>query len=362
MNQHQKGCNNQNKVDKDYCASHYLAFRFIKDENMNFFKGLSHKVFKPKPENELLSVQNVADIDRILQSKIEEYFIPNKTALLLSSGIDSAILASYLPPKTPCITFKCIAPNAIDETHLAKKYCQFYDLEHHILEIMWEDFLELTPMLLKHNQVPFHSIEVQLLKAVCYAKSLGYERIIIGDGADYVFYGMDKLLSQDWDFDAFMHRYNFIEPQKILHKAVSVQEVYEPYRLANNKIDFLGFLKDIMNIESYTSYMHAFECGKINYLDPYVCMKMAQSPDLRRIRNGEPKYLLRELFAQKYPSIALPNKIPMPRAMGQWLQNWTGPKRSEFKRDCIKSLNGDQKWLVWCLEQFFNLYDKEDKC
>lgn len=26
-----------NKIDKIYCMSHYVAFRFIKNENINFF-------------------------------------------------------------------------------------------------------------------------------------------------------------------------------------------------------------------------------------------------------------------------------------------------------------------------------------
>lgn len=31
-----------NKIDKIYCMSHYVAFRFIKNENINFFEGLKH--------------------------------------------------------------------------------------------------------------------------------------------------------------------------------------------------------------------------------------------------------------------------------------------------------------------------------
>lgn len=34
-----------NKIDKIYCMSHYVAFRFIKNENINFFEGLKHKTF-----------------------------------------------------------------------------------------------------------------------------------------------------------------------------------------------------------------------------------------------------------------------------------------------------------------------------
>ena len=33
-------------IDKNRCMSEFLAFRFIKDENLNFFDGLKHEIFK----------------------------------------------------------------------------------------------------------------------------------------------------------------------------------------------------------------------------------------------------------------------------------------------------------------------------
>lgn len=47
----------------------------------------------------------------------------------------------------------------------------------------------------------------------------------------------------------------------------------------------------------------------------------------------------------------------MPRATEQWLKNYA-PKRKEFKTENINILTGDQKWLVYCLETFLNMYDK----
>lgn len=344
------------KIDKIECMSQYLAFRFIKDENLNFFKGLSHKTFHLNKEEQQV-INNINDIERIIREKIENFYIPNKTAILLSGGIDSAILASYLPSDTKAFTFKCIAENAIDETLQAKKYVDLYGLKQEIVEIYWEDFEKLTPEILKFDGVPFHSIEVQLVKACKIAKEQGIDRIIIGDGADYVFGGMDKLLSQDWDFDAFVARYNSLEPSMVLKQYTEVVNVYENYRLPNNKIDFLQFMKDIMDIESYTSYMHAFEKENMFYLDPYSFMFLGEPLDLTRIRNGEPKYLLRELFAKRYPNVAIPNKIPMPRSTDKWLRNYK-TTRGEFIENCTQSLTGDQKWLLYCLETFLNMYDQ----
>ncbi|MBS5802351.1 MAG: asparagine synthase [Brachyspira sp.] len=345
-------------INKNYCMSHYLAFRFIKNENINFFENLSHKVYKPKPENELLPVKNIDDIECIIKEKIKKFYVPNKTAILLSGGIDSAILASYLPKDTIAYTFKCIADGAIDETEAAKKYCDTYGLKQEIIEMHWSDFEELTPEILEYDGVPFHSIEVQLVKAAKYAKSQGINRLIIGESADLIFGGMDKLLSKDWDFNDFVERYNFINPEDILKEYINIREVYEKYRLPKDKIDFLKFMDEIFAIESSTSYMHAFNKEGIEYLDPYSFMKMTEPLDLKRIRNGEPKYLIRELFAKRYPDLKIPDKIPMPRATEQWLKAWKGPQRVEFRQGG-GGFSGDQKWLLWCLEKFLDKYDKQ---
>lgn len=343
-------------INKNLCMSHYLAFRFIKDENINFYDGLTHTVYQPLDEEVVTSVYNTDDMDKIIREKIEEFYIPGKTAIFLSGGMDSAILASYLPKGTKAYTFQCVAEGAINETERAQKYAELLGLDHEIIEMKWSDFEELTPEILKADGVPFHSIEVQLLKAARHAKSQGIERIIIGDAADYVFGGMDRILSKDWSFEEFYNRFNYINPENVLKEAQSVRDVYEPYRLGENGIDFLKMLRDVMDIESDTSYMHAFKNAGIEYLDPYSYMKMGLPLDLNRIRNGESKYMVRELFAMRYPDIPVPNKIPMPRATNQWLKDYE-VTRPEFIPNCTENMTGDQKWLCWCLEQFLNMHE-----
>lgn len=347
-------------IDKTYCMSHYLAFRYIADENTNFYNGLTHSVFKPRNEKEITAVSTIEEIDEIIKEKIAEFYEPDKTAILLSGGMDSAILASYLPKGTKAYTFKCIAEGAIDETNQAKRYCEEYGLNQEIIEMHWEDFEKLTPEILKADGVPFHSIEVQLLKAAKHAKSQGIEKFIIGESADLIFGGMDKLISIDRTYDEFKTRYNFVEPSLALKNYVDVNEVYEPYRLADNKIDYVKFVNKVFSTESSSSYMHAFKIANIEYLDPYSFMKMALPLDLNRVRNGEPKYMIRELFSKKYPNIPIPNKIPMPRATNQWLKDYK-VSRPEFIPNCTDNMTGDQKWLCWCLEQFLNMHEPINK-
>ena len=85
---------------------------------------------------------------------------------------------------------------------------------------------------------------------------------------------------------------------------------------------------------------------------------MADPLDMDRVRNGEPKYLVRGLYAIKYPDLEIPFKIPMPRPVDAIFSQWEGPKRAEFRQDIpLHKLTGNQKWQLWCAELFLNLFD-----
>lgn len=345
------------RIDKDYCMSAYLTFRYIPDENIDFFEDTRHFNFKPLPEDQLIKCASAKDIDDNIAKSMKEY-VDSDTAIMLSGGMDSAILASYMPRGSKAYTMKCIAEGALDETIQARKYADAYGLDHEIVEIHWEDYLKNAPELMKHRGMPIHSIENQIYQVALRAKEDGIKKLIIGNSADVVFYGFDKLLAQDWSFNDFVKRYTFVDPAEVLKEPISMVHIFEPYRINETKIDFLKFINGIYMIESCGSYMNAFSLADMDYMDPYDKLIMKNPVDLNRIRNGEPKYLIRELFAMKYPDISIPNKIPMPRATDKWLANWEGPKRPEFLQLDISQFTGDQKWLMFCLELFLNLHDQ----
>ena len=97
-----------------------------------------------------------------------------------------------------------------------------------------------------------------------------------------------------------------------------------------------------------------------DFIDPYELLKMSKPLDLGRIRNGDTKYLIRDLFRMKYPETTVPIKRPMPRPVDAYFANWEGPKRKEFRDDIdISKYSGNQKWLLYCLERFLNNYDND---
>lgn len=272
--------------------------------------------------------------------------------------MDSAILASYLPG-CEAYTFRFLGGDyQKEELQRAEKYAEYYNLNLHYVDIDWNTVVNNLKPIMQSKGGPVHSIEPQICQGAKQAKADGVDLMIIGDGSDYVFGGMDQLLSQDWSFEDFMNRYIYVNPHDVLKESDNMQYLFERYR-QGDKIDFLRFMDIVATEESYGSYSNAFLVAGLDYFDPYENLKMAQPLDLERIRNGESKYLIRELFSMRYPDIPVPNKLPMPRPVDAYFANWKGPIREEFKQDIdMSKFKGNQKWLIWCLEEFLNMVDK----
>ena len=95
------------------------------------------------------------------------------------------------------------------------------------------------------------------------------------------------------------------------------------------------------------------------YYDPYARLKMADELDLYRVRHGEPKYMIRALMTKKYPEIPVPDKVQMPRPVDTYFKTWKGPTRQEFRKDIdMSKFTGNQKWQMYCLENYLNMYGK----
>ena len=346
-------------IDKNFCLSSYIAYRYIYKDDTDFYEGMKHQNFKPLKNEERIRVKTADDIDKQIQKQFDELYKKyNKIGILLSGGMDSAILATYLKPGSNAYTFATQLSNVYNlDNERAAAYCKKLGLNHQFIDISFEDYEKYTPIVMKEKGAPVHSIEPQIYKAAMYAKNWGGdELIIVGESADLIFGGMDQLLAEDWNYDDFVKRYTFLEPELVLKNPVNVKGLFEKYRLENNKIDFLKFMDEVFSVESSGSYLNAFKTAGLDYYDPYAKLIMEDSLDLTRVRNGEPKYLIRNLYAKKYPEREIPNKIPMPRPVDSIFANWSGPKREEFKENIkMDELTGNQKWQLWCAEKFLEL-------
>lgn len=349
-------------VNKDFCLSSYIAYRYIYKEGINFYEGMEHHHYHALPMKERIPVKTAKDIDREIQKEFDELYSKyNNIGILLSGGIDSANLASYLKPGSHAYTFISPSSDVFNaDVKRAQLYCKKFNLQHHLITINFEDYKQFAPIVMKSKAAPVHSIEPQIYKAAIQAKADGVQMVIVGESADLIFGGMDQLIGKDWNYNDFVKRYTFLDPNIVLtNPDNSVFDLYKSYSLNEGKIDFLRFMDEVFSIESSGSYLNAFSIADMPYFDPYARLVMADQLDLNRVRNGEPKYLVRELYAMKYPELPIPLKIPMPRPVDMIFKEWKGPMRTEFRDDIpMSSLTGNQKWQLWCAEQFLEIFDK----
>lgn len=340
-------------VDKSYCMSSYLMFRSIMDPDKVFKDGISPKRY-PRPIAST-PIKNSFELEKALADGVKSALNNGKAALALSGGIDSAILAHFMPRGSTAYTFKCVVPgvSVTDESYMASQYATECGLKHKVVEIYWKDFEEFAPLLMRKKGAPLHSIEIQIYKAALTAKADGFDSLIFGESADCLYGGFSGLLSKDWKIGEFIDRYSHILPYTVLK---SFNMVVEPY-YRHEKDGFAlvhEFVGDVFLNESINSYFNASEAADIKAVMPFLDTYLAVPLDYDRVRRGENKYLVREVFQRLYPKFEVPPKIPMPRPMNEWLSEWEGPRRPEFWPNCAMDLTGDQKWLLYCLELFLN--------
>lgn len=244
-------------VDKNYCMSSYMAFRYIAKDGVDFYPDMHHANITPIADNEKILVHTADDIDSAIRTQMDK-FSGKKKGIMLSGGMDSAIVASYMSG-CDAYTFRFLGGNfQKDELSRAEYYAKYYGLKLHYDDITWETVLNHLDAVMRAKCAPVHSIEPQILQAALQAKEDGVEMMFVGESSDLVFGGMDQLLSKDWTFDEFKARYTFTDPFVVLNDPVSVDEVFEKYRKEKDKIDFLSFMDDVFSIESSSSYMNAF--------------------------------------------------------------------------------------------------------
>lgn len=350
---------NKKMVDRQYCMNSFLMFRTIVDRNKAFAEDIKdYHVFPPEKRR---PVSDSFELEAALRDEMARAVESGKCALALSGGIDSAILAKMMPKGSVAYTFKCVVPgiSVVDETPMAARYAEECGLKHRIVEVYWEDMEAMAPILMRHKGAPCHSIEIQIFKASKVAMSEGMDSIVFGESADIVYGGMSGLLSKDWLLGDFVERYSYIMPHKALRNP---QLIMEPYLECEKDgyADVHGFLNKTMYEEAINSYSDACATAGIKLYMPYSKTVMSAPLDYERIRRGENKYLIREIFERLYPGWEIPVKTPMPRPLNEWFKNWQGPTREDFLPHCVENMTGDQKWYVYALETFLNMIDNNE--
>ncbi len=350
-------------VDKNFCMSSYLTFRCLIKDGVEFKEGMVHSKDISYPDEKKILVTTAGDIAKAYKKLFEEKENDVKLGIMLSGGMDSACLAAFMKPGTDAYTFRFIGGAfRSDDLHRAEQFAEKYKLNLHYVDIDWDVCERNVDVLMQKKGAPVHPIEPQVMEAALQAQQDGVEMMVVADGSDLVFGGMDKMLSRDWGYDEWIEFFTFLDPKRVLKEPVSMDFVFAPYKLPGGKIDYMRFIEEVFSHESNGVFCNAFITAGMKYIpyyDPSGMVKMAEPLDLQRVRRGESKYLIRELFRKCYPEFPIPEKVPMPRPVDIYFKNYEGPTRPEFKENLrMEEFTGNQKWQMWCLERFLNMIEE----
>ena len=128
-------------INKGFCLSSYIAFRYIWKDGVDFAEGFQHKNFRPVDPQDRIPVKTSEDIDREIQKQFDELYSKyDNIGILLSGDMDSANLAAYLKPGSHAYTF--VSDTGVFDADLdrAKKYCAKFNLNHHLVDITFDDY------------------------------------------------------------------------------------------------------------------------------------------------------------------------------------------------------------------------------
>ena len=344
-------------IDKNFCMSAFLMYRYVYDESKDF--GLPRKNVDVSFERTPISDGD--ELINFLKARVEEATADSKAALALSGGIDSAILAKFMPEGSTAYTFRCLVPGKkiLDESERAAHYAEVCKLNHKIIDIYWEDIESVVDKLMLRKGAPIHSIETQIFIAAQKVLADGFTKFIFGENADIIFGGMDGLLVKDWLLGEFIERYSYVLPYKVLREPQLPLKPFQEFEI-DGRIDGHDFVNKYFRQEALGTYSNACAAANAEAVMPYSLTRMANPIDYKKIRSGESKYIVREAFRKLYPDEDIPKKIPMPRPVNEWFENWQGPTREEFLPHCQETLDGNQRWMVWALERFLNLIEPKN--
>lgn len=270
---------------------------------------------------------------------------PNK-ALLLSGGMDSAVLAPFMPKGSAAYTvyFDKIEKN---ELGLAKSYCEKFGLEHIPLKIDADEYLESIDGLIIRKGMPLSPAEPVYHLAAKKAAMDGHEQVVTGGGADGKQGGFVGLrhdvepseMEQRW-------RKHYINPVNILRDSISVEYAFGDFLKDGKRIvdsrEFLWYV----GTERF-AYDNAIEAAGTSHIAPFSTFRCA----FDKWRNKrEPKYFIVEMYRAIF-GYDPPKKYGMQKP-SYALGGYKPTNLEIFKEFDIKSYDFNKKVQIFFLERF----------
>lgn len=295
------------------------------------------------------------DVDLLLRETINSLDF-SKTGIMLSGGIDSALIASYCPKGTLAFTITYPEIDGVDESKQAKMYADLFGLRLIKVPVTFQDVLDFQDDLMLYKREPLSPIEIAIHKICLRALDFGLENLLTGMGADCLFGGLTDIMSKSWNKKNFIKRYTFVPPECVLKNPHPNYGYFDPYE-NGNEFDANSFMEDVFGIGTSKYFLSACGCAGINLIAPYERCRRMFELNIDDMLNGNEKRILRNLFFERTGGLKAPKKYPLPRPVQVWKQFYGRIINDEFLEDAYERCATDnQRWLVFSLDHWLYLY------
>jgi asparagine synthase (glutamine-hydrolysing) len=300
----------------------------------------------------------------------------NNPAVVMSGGLDSVLVAKLLKdsgvdPLVLTAKFK-----GDDDSKRAKIAAKKLNLNHTIIEILPQDYLDINKFLIpliKLKKEPLHPNEIALAKIESFATKNGCDCIFSGEGADDIFGGYSKIftyhktMNSKEDFNSLLkrfieyYRYFSNEDRNIINDKYLIDDIT---LLDFNSIDIINFgTYFIQRYHTPGLIKRGINAAKFNGLNsefPYLDSKLVEYvnslPLEFKVFGNISKYLLREISLDYIPKeISYGKKHPFPVPFDSWMKgiNKLNLNRELFNSNILTSFNGWKKWMFINLNTWY---------
>ncbi len=333
--------------------SEYLCFR-------SFYTGFSVE------DNNLPEAENLDDAINFIKQALSNI---DRTAILLSGGMDSAVILPFLPAGSTAYT---IYHSRLESTEVevAQSYCEKYGISHVPVLIDPDEYFSVLDELMLAKKMPLSSAEPIFYLAARQARSDGFEYVATGAGTDARFGGFPRfrksLSSRRFQIKIKKKYHN---PERILNNAVSLDYLFDRYLVPDpdggrfkqsifslggigkkvGVIDSNRFLREI-GFERF-AFDNAISHAGCRHIAPFT--QFLYNVD-DTINSSRPKYFIRDLFERLYGFVA-PEKLALQKPVFL-LEDYRPSNLELFRKDIdFSTMDFQKKYLIYCLERFESL-------
>ncbi len=308
-------------------------------KNCSFY--LAFKQFPPFVEFEQVPLKTSGDIHDYLKTQI-----PEDAGLMLSSGRDSAILASLMPKGSIAYSVRCEGRR--DETIFAAQLAKKLKLQHKIITMTKADYR--GHIFDGKSPISFCPWTYKVAKQ---AKADGCKNLVSGTGTLACFGEDAHFHDLANDADLFLRKWAVIWPPDILKEAYPLKDMVRKYIRDDNSLDTIRFMS--LDRGARVTMDYSVELAGLCHITPFH--KIATPLDIERAKR-EGKYLLAELYEKIYKEKPQPKRSPSVINYEEWFKDYT-PNHLNFWPNLPK-VDGIRKWMLYKLEHHWRRHEKDN--